>query len=268
MAHYLRRGSPRRLSAGSHTPRREGSPTVKKSGRPSAARLTATSRMVLSRGGSSAPTTSPSSARASASSLAVTPAPHDNHRYCTVPPSMFLVPGAGAGDDARQDRIRTRTESATCRQDAAMATGREERGCRKDRAPAATPSAHGHRNCLGTTPAADQKRLVLRDTTGAAFGSLNVPSVQAVEVIAARGYLRPTWRSSLSNRSATWTATVAWPGEAALSCNARSHPTRLPARVHCEAPGGSTGVTLVTRSLVVALCVTRPKTRPECWFPI
>ena len=68
-----------------------------------------------------------------------------------------------------------------------MAIGREDRGCRKDRGPAATPSAHGHRNCLGTTPAADQKRLVLRDTTGAAFGSLNVPSVQAVEVIAARG---------------------------------------------------------------------------------
>lgn len=107
-AHYRRRGRPWRFSGGSQTPRREGSPTVKKSGRPSAVRSTATSRMVLSRGGSSAPTTSPSRARASASSLAVTPAPHDNHWCCTVPPSRFPVPGAGGRCPSRSNSNQNR----------------------------------------------------------------------------------------------------------------------------------------------------------------
>jgi hypothetical protein len=53
----------------------------------------------------------------------------------------------------------------------------------------------------------------------------------------------------LSKRSAVSTATVAWPVGATLWLNARSRAVGLPAS---EAPGGSSGVTIAMRTLVVA----------------
>jgi len=109
---------------------------------------------------------------------------------------------------------------------------------------AATQADHSadSRRCLHAIAAARRRvRLLLLHAGGASVLG-RVPGLQSC------------WRSRLSKRPALVTATVASPGGAALSLNARVHAVGLPARVDLWNAGESSGVKLVVRPLVVARC--------------
>jgi hypothetical protein len=59
--------------------------------------------------------------------------------------------------------------------------------------------------------------------------------------------------AAVSKRTAVSTATAAWSGEATLGLSARSHAIGRPRRLLSKWPGGSSGLALAIRPLVVAI---------------